>query len=125
MIILPDKNTPRAKILMPVHKNEWRTPSTAQLKDQFNNENRTLFGIRARLSDGYVKWRGVFQDRDDFDAFIFAIVTDTLKYQRELWDLPNVRWDPEISIGTTYEFVTYRYITTPSSGNGTYTVPTD
>lgn len=55
MIILPDKNIPRAKFLMPQHKSEWRTSSQAQLKDQFGNENVKMFRVVARLRDGYKK----------------------------------------------------------------------
>jgi hypothetical protein len=84
MIILPDKNIPRAKFLMPVHSKEWRTPSLAQPKDVFGNENVTKFRINAKSNDGVVVWSGWFDDREDFDAFLHAIVLGTLKSKTTL-----------------------------------------
>ena len=84
MIILPDKNIPRAKFLMPVAKKEWMIPSLSKPKDQFGNEDRTYFRIRAFTNDGKICWNGLYEDRDDFDAVLFAIAEGTLKYQKEI-----------------------------------------
>ena len=99
MIILPDKNIVRTKFLIPVPEFEWRDPSQAQQKDQLGNSVfRTSFRIRARLNDGFVKWTGWFDSRNDYDAFLWAIVTGMLKYQKEIWKLPTPQWHPDIGI---------------------------
>lgn len=123
MLILPDRHIPRSKILLPVHDYEWRAPSQAQPKDCFGRENHTRFRVRARLNDGYVKWCGWFDDRADFDAFLWAIATGSLQYERELWRLPSPWWDPEFGEDVTYEFVTQVFLSTASSSP--YTSPSD
>lgn len=126
MIILPDKNIPRAKILLPVLRKEWITPSISQPKDQFGNENRTFFQIKARTNDGKICWVGTYQDRDDFDAVLFAIAEGTLKYQKELWPLSTPSWEPWMGEILTYEFATYATLLSPTALNlGTYNKPTD
>lgn len=124
MIILPDKNIPRTKLLLPIADREWRTPSQAQPKDYFGNENRTHYRITARLNDGFPVWRGWFADRNDADAFLYAIVTGTLQYERELWRLPTPWWHPDIGEQLTYDFASVSYLTTTGS-NQTWTSPTD
>lgn len=109
---------------MPVPKKQWRTPSQAQQKDQLGNENRTFFKIQAKLNDGFTKWTGWFEDRDDFDAFLWAIATDTLKYQKELWKLPVANWSPDIGENLSYNFATLNFLTTTGS-NQTYNRPSD
>src|SRR3954452_20877814 len=106
MLILPDRNIPRARFLLPVAACEWRTPSRALPKDQFGNENRTRFRLRARLDNGRVGWCGWFDDRSDADAFLWAIATDTLRYERELWRLPSPWWDAGIGPDVAYDFTT-------------------
>ena len=108
---------------MPVLKREWMTPSVTQRKDEFGNENRTCFKLKARLNDGFTKWTGWFEDREDFDAFLWALVKGTLKYERELWDLSLPNWDPDIGENVTYEFATVTFLTT--TGANTYYVPSD
>lgn len=124
MIILPDRKISHSKILKPVLKREWKTSSVAQRKDEFGNENRTCFKLKARLNDGFTKWTGWFEDRDDFDAFLWSLVKGTLKYERELWDLSLPNWDPDIGKNVTYEFATVTILTT-SGSNQTYTSPSD
>lgn len=124
MIIIPDKNIPRARFLMPIHKYEWRTPSLTQPKNCFGAENVTRFKIEGRISDGHVVWRGWFDDRDDFDAFLWAIATGSLKYERLLWKLPTPAWHPDLGEYVTYEFASVTYFTTAAS-NATWNVPSD
>lgn len=125
MIILPDKNIPRAKFLMPVKKKEWIVPSLAQPKDQFGKENRTYFVIRAHTNDGRICWRGVYEDRDDFDAVIWAIANGTLLYEKELWPLSTPNWHPWYKDLITYSFVTITNYTSPTGSNQTYNKPSD
>lgn len=125
MIILPDRHIPRARILMPVHDMEWREPSRAMFKDQFGNPGiRTRFRLRARLNDGFIAWEGWFDDRADADAFLSALVSRSIRYERELWRLPNPEWHPGLGENLSYEFVTTTFLTTTGTSN-TYNVPSD
>lgn len=126
MIILPDRNICHTKFLVPVNMKEWRDPSLTQKKDELGNSIfRTRFRIRARLNDGFVKWIGWFDSRDDFDAFLWAIVNNTLIYEKELWKLPTPQWHPDIGPDLSYDFATQRLITSTSASNQTDTVPSD
>lgn len=126
MIILPDKNIPRTRILMPVHDCEWREPSLAQPKDQFGNQNRTRFILTARLSDGFVKWRGYFECRDDADAFLYSLVCGSLHYEKPLWKLPTPHWSPCIDEGVVYDqLLVETLLTSPTGSNQTYALPSD
>lgn len=125
MLILPDRHIPRARLLLPVRAAEWRIPSQAQPKDQFGRENRTRFRVRAILNDGHIAWRGWFDDREDFDAFLWAIATGSLHYERELWRLPVPMWHPDFGEGVSYDFATVTFLTSPTGSNQTYTSPSD
>lgn len=113
------------KILTPVRETEWRASSQAQRKDSFGNENRTYFYIRARANDGGVVWTGWFEDRDDADAFLFALVKSTLGIEKELWRLPTPAWHPGIAEELAYDFATTSFLTGTSASNQTYNVPSD
>lgn len=113
------------KLLTPVRKNEWCLPSKAQRKDSFGNENRTYFYIRAKANDGGVVWTGWFEDRDDVDAFLFALVQGTLGVEKELWRLPTPAWHPGIAEELSYDFATTSFLTGTSASNQTYNVPSD
>lgn len=123
MLILPDRNIPRTKLLLPMADRHWRSPSQAQRKNIFGHENRTRFRIRARLHDGHVAWVGWFDDRADFDAFLNAICLGTLHTDRFVQRLPTPWWNPDLQEypGIFYEFVTVSFIT---SGT-TFVVPAD
>ena len=124
MIILPDRNVPRAKFLKPVLTKQWRTPSCAQKKDQLGNENHTRFKVEARLNDGHLVWRGWFDDRGDFDAFLWSMLNGTLAWERPLWDLSTPSWYPGLGEHVTYYFATQVIKTTPT-GSSSYTIPAD
>lgn len=135
MIILPDKNIPHTRFLMPLSKQQWRTSSQAQLKDQLGNENTTRFKIEAKLNDGFLAWKGWFDDREDFDVFLFSILNKTLPYEKELWDLPNktwtpqhkwsnIGWLPDIGENLNYVYAATTFLTTTGS-NQTYARPSD
>lgn len=125
MIILPDKNIPRSKFLIPIKNHEWKTSSLSQPKDMFGNENSTSFYVKAHLNDGHIVWVGKFQDRDDFDAFLFAIHTQTLPYEKELWTLPTPNWTPFIGENLVYSFFTVINLTTPTNTLSTTVLPSD
>ena len=113
-------------LLLPeVPRWEWRASSQAQKKDQFGNENQTRFSLTARLADGHIAWRGWFDDRDDSDAFLWALARATLLYERELWDLPTPSWRPGIGEQVWYQFLTTTFIVSTSASNQTDSVPSD
>lgn len=123
------------KALPPLRWNHWRTPSQAQPKNSLGHENQTRFRLRAMTHDGVVRWVGWWDDRDEMDAFLWAMAEGTLRYQRELWDTPaetwmpqygwgNVGWRPDFGEGLVYDFATVVFIvsgttaTVPSDSNG-------
>jgi hypothetical protein len=108
-------------ILLPMGDRHWRTPSQAQPKNIFGHENQTRFSATARFHDGYIVWRGWFDDRNDFDAFIRGIVTGLIHYERPLWRLPTPWWHPDIDAPLGYEFLTTQFITS----GATWPVPPD
>jgi hypothetical protein len=121
MIIL-EKHRPR--VLMPIARSAW-SPSAYVPKDQFGNDTtRHQFSAAIRLNDGHIAWRGVFQDREDFDAFLWAHVTGSLRYDRALWRLPTPQWIPGLYDDLVLEFATDVFLTTTGTSN-TYTVPSD
>lgn len=111
-------------LLPPVPKREWAY-SQALFKDQLGNDGiRTRFRVRARAHDGHTVWCGWFLDRDDADAFLFALAMGTLRIERELWRLPQPEWHPGIGGDVTYDFATQTILTTTGS-NQTYNSPAD
>lgn len=123
MIILPDKNICATKFLISVPKKEWMPSSQTITKDQFGNDTfRTRFRVRARLNDGFVKWTGWFDDRNDMDAFLWSIAKGTLKHERHLWDLSLPSWNPDLGENLSYDFLTIQYL---SGVSGTYNRPVD
>jgi len=124
MIILPDKNIPRSKFLIPVNRKNWCSPSQSVKLDRAKNPTiQTKFKIRARLNDGHVVWTGWFEDREDFDAFLYSLISCTLIHEKELWDLPTPAWAPGFSENITYDFATVTFIS--ATGSGTYNKPID
>jgi hypothetical protein len=123
VIILPDKNIPRSRFLLPVRKRDWNLPSRAQQKCAIGNEDQTRFRITARLHDGHIVWRGWFDDRDDFDAFLWALFMGSLKRERDLWDLPTPAWRPGLGPDLLYDFATVTFYT--ATGGATFSVPVD
>lgn len=112
------------RVLMPVPTAQWRTPSLSLPRDQFGNEVvRTYFRLTAKAHDGHVVWAGWFESRDDADAFLWAMATGSLRYERELWRLPTPEWHPGISEELSYHFATVTFLTATSSS--TYTKPGD
>lgn len=125
MIILPDRNISRAKFLLPVLKKEWREPSQAMSKDQFGNPIfQTRFRIRAKTHDGVILWAGWFDDREEFDAFLYAIFLGTLPQEKSLWNLPTPMWSG-LDMGLVYDFATVSFLTGPTASLQTYNRPGD
>ena len=115
MIILPDKTIPRSRFLLPIKAREWQRVSNG----------KTRFRIRGRLRDGHIVWVGWFDDRDDFDAFLWGLFTGSLRREEELWELPTPAWHPGYFENLTYEFATVTFLTSPTGSNQTYNVPSD
>jgi hypothetical protein len=122
MIILPDRNIPRAKVLLPMLPRAWRTPSQAQLKDSFGRENTMCFLVEARRGSK-LRWQGFFDDREDFDEFIAALAANTLRQDGYLQRLPRPAFDPALlrDASIQYNFLTQATFT----GSTTWSVPPD
>ena len=117
MIILSSQ----PKVLPFVPKWEWMTSSQAQPKSEFGHENHTRFKIVARLNDGHPVWTGWFDDRNDADAFLYAVALGTLNQQPALWSLALPNWAPAYGEQVTFYFATVTYIT--ATATTSYTTP--
>jgi hypothetical protein len=123
MIILPDRHIPRAKFLMPQRRLEWDQPSQRPSKKCIRNQTR--FRLTARVNDGAIVWRGWFDDREDADAFLYAMATGQLRYERELWRLPTPWWHPDLGEYLEYDFATVAFLTSGASTWQNWPVPID
>lgn len=124
MLVLPQRHNYR--ILMPIPKTDWRSPSAAQPKDPFGRENCVRHSVTARTNTGEVFWRGWFDDREDFDVFVHALALRTLKAQRPLWSLPTPNWLGDFdNLPLFYAVTSYVFKTTPTGSNQTSTSPKD
>jgi hypothetical protein len=127
MIILPDKNIARAKVLMPQRRLAWDQPS--QRRNTFGIENQTRFRLIARLNDGHIYWRGWFDDRDDADAFLWALIRCVELGEpipHDIQRLPDAWWFPDfLDLGLAYKFATVTFLTSTSASNQTRNVPSD
>jgi hypothetical protein len=123
MIILPDRNIARAKILVPQRWLEWDQPSQRLSKKCIRNQTR--FRLTARVNDGAIVWRGWFDDRGDADAFLYAMVTGQLQYERELWRLPTPWWGPDLGEHLSYDFATVTFLTANVGTYQDYPKPSD
>lgn len=123
MLILPERGIRRGKILMPLRPSEWRAPS--QRQTTFGIENELRWVIEARLQDGYRVWRGFFDDREDLDAFLWAMARGTLLYERSLWDMPNPAWRPDLGEQLSYYIFGIQFLVSPTGSNQTFTSPVD
>lgn len=112
------------KILPVVPKLEWREPSVYMPKNVFGHKAwHTEFVITAKTKAGYTIWRGVFQDRDDADAFLFAAVRGTLRVEWALHDLPDPIYSPGFYPD---ELIVWHFAVTTFYTSGTsWTVPSD
>lgn len=125
MLILPDRTiAPPPRFLVPIKERAWRTPSLAQPKDQFGNENVTRFRLVARCHDGAARWVGWFDDRSEADAFLYAIFTGSILYERELWRLPTPWWDSDFA-DALYDFAVVSFLSSPTGSLQTWTSPID
>lgn len=121
MIIL---NTYEPKILPVVPKSEWREPSVSMPRNWLGHKEwHTEFVITAKTKAGYTLWRGVFQDRDDADAFLYAAVRGTLRVEWALHDLPDPIYSPGFYPD---ELIVWQFAVTSYYTSGTsWTVPSD
>src|SRR4029077_9490247 len=97
------------RILLPQRRLEWDQPS--ERPSAFCIPNQVRFRLTARLNDGFIVWRGWFDDRDDADEFLWAMATGSLWRERELWRLPDPWWHPDLGEGVVYQFATVTFIT--------------
>jgi hypothetical protein len=121
------RNIRDTKVLLPMHRLEWLGASDRRGVEQY-------WVITGRLHDGLVKWRGRFDDREDADEFLLALISGSLRYERSLWRLPTPEWHPGIAgawqrdwadLPLTYDFATLRFLVSPPGSLQTDTVPSD
>ena len=82
MIILPDKNIARAKYLPPMLRCEWQA---------FGGDANIHFQTwlaQAYRADYSMVWQGHFEDREDADEFMAALISGVIKHDRYLRQLP-------------------------------------
>ena len=131
MIILPDKNIPKSKILLPVQKKMWRQSS--QRSGLFQIENNIIFKVSAKLNDGYTVWRGWFHDRNDADEFLFSLINGSLPFERKIWDtfdetwhhihgFSKLGWRPDLGENLHYDFHVQTFLTHTSFENQKYII---
>jgi IPT/TIG domain len=87
MIILPDRNIARqTKYLKPIPRKQWYGPHPygPDVKLEFNT-----WIAQAYRADHSMVWHGHFEDRDDADAFMWALYSGTLKNDPYLKRLPR------------------------------------
>ena len=124
MIVLQDRHAPVGNLLLPQARVEWIASSQRPSFEPLEHGTLTRWRVTARLHDGHVAWRGWFDDREDADAFLYAMASGSLPYERELWSLPSPEWHPDIAPPeAVYAVATLTFIT--ATGAGTYTVPAD
>lgn len=82
------------------------------------------YRVRELLADGAVHRTFWFTDRDDADAFLWAAVTGSLRYERALWHMAIPIWEPP-SADVVYDFATEVKILTISNTVQYWTVPSD
>lgn len=138
MLILPDRHIPRARVLMPLPRASWLPSQRARIH---GIENAQYWIIDAVTSDGVRYWRGCFEDRDDADAFLWAMARTACgeKIPRDIARLPQRpsgphlplwchwfpakhygEWRPDfIDLPLRYEFLSADFVTT--IGSSTYT----
>lgn len=119
MLILPDRHAPVGKILQPHWRKIW---SPSQRACIYGIDNRTRFAVVARRShDKSIHWRGIFDDREDADAFLYALACGSLIYEHELWRLPQPGWHPGVGadVDLYYEFVSQTALTANPGSNQT------
>lgn len=105
-----------------MRKREWLPTPLAQPKNCFGHapiERR--WHIKARLADGFVRWHGVFDDREDADAFLWAAVSGSLNQEPDLWRLPFPAYCPDYGEGAAFVFAASITIT----ASGSQSVPGD
>ncbi len=101
---------------MPLSKHEWMPPSLTQPKNVFGHAPvERWWTLKAVLADGFTRWRGVFRDRDDADAFLWAIAGGTLNQEPSLWRLPIPHYCPDFGEGTRFLFAATILITATGS----------
>ena len=82
MIILPDRNIARGKFLMPMRKRDWYGPHP------FGPDVNLIFNTwiaQAWRADHSMVWQGHFEDREDADEFMAALVSGVIKHDRYLF----------------------------------------
>jgi hypothetical protein len=117
------------RFLMPVPRHEWREPSRSVERDQFGNFTvQTRFVVRGKTHDGVVRWDAWFDDRDQFDAFLWsalrAQVLGEKLDERLLLSLPNCDVRGTVNLDLVLAPEVFAFLTS-TSASSTFQSPTD
>lgn len=130
-------------ILPPVPRAQWYPRS--QRAGCYDIEDRGYFRLQARTDDGALFWRGWFEERDEADRFIYALIRGELRWDAGLRRLPigsqglhlgwygsfnrplyEGEWHPDWQeLPLTYEFVNQNFFTSSPGTLRTWTSPVD
>jgi len=109
---------------MPMVRHEWMLPSERPCT--FGIADQRRWRARARLPhDGHIIWEGWFDDREDFDQFIWGLRTRAILQEPYLWGLCTPNWDPFIGEVLIYYFDSVDFLTSSPGTDQNYTVPVD
>lgn len=108
-----------------IPKYEWCPSQHIPLDTLGNRGWTTKFILTGRLSDGYIAWQGVFEDRDDADAFLWAMAKGQLKRQKALWRLCTPEWSSLLNPNLVYDFSTQIGLTASPGSLQSWTIPND
>ena len=122
MLILPDRRISHCKYLMPMRKRDWMPPSLSLKSDPAGNTNGSHWRVNGYNKKGEIVWSGVFDDRDDCDAFMAAFWRGTLDIEKSLWELPTPAY---YSYGEPLLFKARAYTWWTTLGATSWTIPID
>lgn len=101
MLIIPDRYTPKTQVLAPMHKRDWY--ASQRRAPNHGIEDKIFWGLWAYDRAGSNAWVGMFEDREDVDAFMAALVKGTLRSQKRLWSLCTPHWEPQLARDLIYD----------------------
>lgn len=123
VLTLPQHGAASGKILLPQNRLQWQGPSARHGVRQF-------WRVDARLQDGARVGRWCFEDRDDADEFLDAVIRHAVNgdfVPHEIRRLPmpvTPTWEP-FECPVLYAVDSTVAITSTSGSNQTYIVPAD
>lgn len=96
-------------------------------RDEFGNETIVCRWYVEAKACGVSVWKGVFDNRGDFDEFLWSMASGTLGWDQYVQHLPRPWFDPDLLgyEGLHWIYAATRQLTGTSGSNQTDTVPSD